>query len=270
MPLDQGPLGLPIAAMPAPELLPQRVALAKHPSTRRPRGSLREPSLCRASWRASPARGGGAWTRGCSPRSCRSGTTDQARTRPTWAPGNRSTRLGPSAASGAVDLFADDVGMPGMLPRLTEHRADRPPEAVLLPVALHGCVTVAKSLDDLVADRPGRLVSGPELPQRDRGIHLHRPDPAGLRSSADDLLEPHRLDERQVLDQPGQIGARVHGATPGVLFAQTVELLEGACSRLIELTQEVFDLWSHATNRSSDQRSLLACNTVQPERRDVT
>src|SRR5215469_7218018 len=112
MPLDQGPPGLPAAAMPARELLPQRVALAKHPSTRRLRGSLRNPR-CAAPAGAPHRRGGGGSVDAGATRRARAGVgpTDQARTRPTWAAGNRSTRLGPSAASGAVDLFADDVGM---------------------------------------------------------------------------------------------------------------------------------------------------------------
>src|SRR5215471_6143669 len=102
-----------------------------------------------------------------------------------WAAGakgrHRSCRrnLATSATGLAVDLLADDVGMPGMLPRLPEYGANRPPEVALLPISLHGCVTVAKAFDDLVADRPGRLVGGPELPQGDRRIDLHRPDPAG-------------------------------------------------------------------------------------------
>jgi hypothetical protein len=63
-----------------------------------------------------------------------------------------------SAADPAVDLFTDDVGMPGVVPCLPEDRVNRPPESVLLAVVLHLHTAVAQTLDDLVANDPRRLI----------------------------------------------------------------------------------------------------------------
>ena len=128
---------------------------------------------------------------------------------------------------------------------LLDHDEDRPPKVARLPVAGHGHVGVAERGDDLVARGARGAVVGPKGPQRDRGIDLHRPFASARGAAGDDLLEPHGFDEGQVLQEPGEVGARFHGAAPGVGFAEPGQLLEESGPLTIERGQKLLDFRSH-------------------------
>ena len=95
-----------------------------------------------------------------------------------------------------------------------------------------------------------RRGSRPEASAATPGIDLHRPFAAARDAAGHDLLEPPRLDERQVLQQPGQVGARFHGAAPGVRFTEAGELLDESGPLAIERAQELLDFRSHGRKRN--------------------
>jgi hypothetical protein len=71
--------------------------------------------------------------------------------------------------------------------------------------------------------------------------------PGGL-TAGDDLLEPQRLNERKVLHEPGQVGARIDRAAASVLAAEPSELLEDARPQPVERLAKLFHLGGHAAS----------------------
>ena len=65
----------------------------------------------------------------------------------------------------------------------------------------------------------------------------------GLMSS-DILLEPFRLHEREVLQEPSQIGAGIDGAPSSVHIAKSSEFLHESRSQTVEHRAELFDFAS--------------------------
>ena len=137
------------------------------------------------------------------------GTTTGRRREAAWRGARATTGRragGAVSASGlAVDLLSDDVGMASVASSLLNHPDDDPSKVVTFAVADHGCLRVADGSDNLVAGLTGCAVLGAEFAHWDRGINRHRPQSSAGLAASDDLLEPHRLDEGEMLHQPGQV-----------------------------------------------------------------
>ena len=70
-------------------------------------------------------------------------------------------------------------------------------------------------------------------------------------AARDDLAEPLRFDEREVLQYPSEVRARIDSAAPGVRIAESSQLLEDTGPQTIEIRAELFDLASHISRRYS-------------------
>lgn len=119
-----------------------------------------------------------------------------------------------------VDLFAADVRVTAWraVSWITASIAQRTER--VLPLCVSGASAVPSAVTIwLLVSQAARYSE--QRAQRDRLIDLHRPRTSTRRAARDGPLEPLRLDERQVLHGPRQVGARCDGATPGILVAET-------------------------------------------------